>query len=181
MSDASFDKAALEAARPTGLDALDLVENAAGALMGEAEKVVGGPLYPISFYAEIVDERLMRGAWPGSKELLALAGEGVQVVINLCAERRQDAEVAAAGLLPRNIALTDGEAPWAGALEVFLGAVDAARKIFVHCELGKGRTGCMVAGYRVRRCGWTPARALDEAEHFGTILPCQRAWILALS
>ncbi len=181
MSDASMDKAAIEAAQPPGPTFVEDVIDAAGVAVGQVEKVVGWPIYQVRFYRAAVDERLVRGAWPGSSELASLDALGIQCVVNLCAERRQDAAVTAAGMVPANIPVADNTVPPAGAAEAFLSLLTAFRRVFVHCEMGAGRTGCFVAFYRVRRCGWTPAAALEEATRYGLAMPSQRAWILSLT
>ena len=52
--------------------------------------------------------------------------------------------------------------------------------MYVHCEQGIGRTGCVVAAYRVRVQGWTPEAAVDEACAHGLKMPCQQEWIRGL-
>jgi hypothetical protein len=189
VSDASQDKPKL----PPGPDARDIVVNAAGELVGEVEDLVGRPLYPVSFYASEVDEHLLRGSWPDQAGLAALKARGVGLVINLCSERSNDEDVLAAGMVPRSIPIEDNTVPTEFAVQQFIAFMAAARDltraplgrsalglVFVHCEKGAGRTGCMVSAYRVLRCGWTPAAALEEAERFGLGMPDQKAWILAL-
>jgi protein tyrosine/serine phosphatase len=36
--------------------------------------------------------------------------------------------------------------------------------IYVHCALGRDRTGLLVALYRVRQLGWSPAAAYQEMQ-----------------
>ena len=44
---------------------------------------------------------------------------------------------------------------------------EAPKPLLVHCEHGQDRTGLVVATYRVMTCGWTKAKAMDEALGFG--------------
>ena len=159
---------------------LDDIVNAAAEGLGELEALVHGPLYPIRYYSADVDGRLVRGAWPDSEQLRALAARGVEACINLCAERDQDAEVLAAGMLPANVRVRDGSTLDRDLLELALELIRGHRRTYVHCEAGVGRTGQLVAGYRVLEQGWPSAAALDEAQHYGHLTPAQERWILEL-
>lgn len=52
----------------------------------------------------------------------------------------------------------------------------AARPVLLHCEQGFHRTGILVAAYRVRLCGWSVDRAVQEmnAAGFETANPKRR-------
>lgn len=162
-------------------------ENEVGEEFGELEKVIGHPLYFITAYRAEVSPVLTRGSWPTASVLKGLAAEGFMTVVNLCAERTQDEDVAAAGLLPKNIPIIDNTPPTDEQVKEFFDcypailatskAVDKRMRIYLHCEQGKGRTGCMVAAYRVKLQGWTPAAALAEAIGLGLSFPAQKDWI----
>jgi hypothetical protein len=159
----------------------DRIVNGAGEELGEAEERVGGPLYALSAYAADVEAGVLaRGSWPSQAALTSLWVRGFRTVVNLCAERVQDLDVLRAGMAPVNIPVRDNTVPTELQVQVFLNAVARGRPVYVHCEAGKGRTGCMIAAYRVLVQHWTPERALAEAKAFGLGMPCQRDWILAL-
>jgi protein tyrosine/serine phosphatase len=45
--------------------------------------------------------------------------------------------------------------------------LNSGQRVFVHCKLGKDRTGTVIAAYRIAHDGWTSDKALDEALTFG--------------
>jgi protein tyrosine phosphatase len=163
--------------------AKDKVVNETFEEYGEVEDLVNHPLYVINSYWEFVDEgRLIRGAWPSNKDLQFLRSQlGVTTSINLCSERTQDDAVKKVFIIPYNIGFRDNTAPSKEKVDYFL---DIAKNMpgvtYVHCEQGKGRTGCMVAAYRVKVQGWTVEQALKEAEAHGLAVPCQQEFILGL-
>jgi hypothetical protein len=155
----------------------DDVVNALGAMVGAVETFIGGPLYPIAFYAAAVDERLIRGAWPDPRHLATLRACGVDCCLNLCAEREQDEDVIANGMITEQVPVTDNTVPTEAQVARVMEIIDAHPRTFMHCEAGKGRTGYLVARYLMRK-GWEPWAALEEAERFGSLMPCQRDSIL---
>ncbi|HEV7674399.1 MAG TPA: dual specificity protein phosphatase family protein [Candidatus Angelobacter sp.] len=161
---------------------LGKAESAIAAEFGRLEKLAGRPLYPIHWYiAEVDPGKLYRGSWPDAKHLSGLRAMGITTAVNLCAERSQDAVVRAVGSVAFNIPIIDNTAPSNKDVMELQSIMQAAREpVFIHCEQGQGRTGCMVAAYRVLVNGWTPENALMEAEHFGLALQSQKDFILGL-
>lgn len=158
-----------------------VAEDSAGELVGQGEKLTRSPWYEITPYSSVVEPaKLTRGSWPSPDQLVALRSSGYAAVVNLCAERDDATAVAAAGMGSVHIPLVDGTAPSPAWVDFFLRVVDHCSPVYVHCEQGKGRTGCMVAAYRVLRQGWPPEKALAEAEKYGLELPGQKHFILSL-
>lgn len=157
------------------------LESSAARIVGDAEDLVHVPLYPIKHYAEEVTPNVLwRGSWPFNSQLTRFKQSGIVCVINLCEERNQDRAVRLAGMIPLNIPIRDNDIPELPQVRFFFEQLDMARFSFVHCEAGVGRTGCMIAAYRVLRCGWTPEQALDEERKRGLSLPNQVDFIMQL-
>lgn len=108
---------------------------------------------------------------------------GFDTVVNLCAERNQDKAVIAAGLTPVNIPVRDNTVPAPAQVAQFLEIAKKATnkaQVYVHCEQGVGRTGCMAAAYEVLCMGQTIDYSLYWAKKYGMFLPCQLEFVKSL-
>jgi tyrosine-protein phosphatase SIW14 len=114
---------------------------------------------------------LYRGAQPSHEGFEELAKKmGVQVVVNARPTRnnREEQEVTKLGMKYVHI-------PWCcmrpkdEILAKFLTTMreNSSQKVFVHCQLGKDRTGMMIAAYRMAEQGWTAPEAMHEMQAFG--------------
>lgn len=159
---------------------IDVAEDAAGGAFGELEKILHTPLYPITDYHFKVSDSLWRGSWPVDADLEYLKAQGVKTAINLCAERKQDSDITKYGLISVDLPVVDNEPPTLIQASQFLDFVQHQGPVYVHCEQGKGRTGCMVAAYRILAQKCNAVAALHEAVNFGLAMPEQQKWILAL-
>ena len=170
------------------------LKNDAGKAVGEAEVLVGGPLYPIKAYREQVSPQLWRGS-----RIDDLAGyarlelDGFRGIVDLRAERsdcdqqwHDDRDVP--GLQCLHIPVVDNTAPTVDQVRTFLEWLGDPNHLpaYVHCEAGVGRTGVFVAAYRVVVQGWSPQAALAEmlavAKRQGSPAPdqAQQAFVLSL-
>jgi protein tyrosine/serine phosphatase len=155
--------------------------NWAAESVGEIEDAIHHPLYGIHDYtADVYYGYLTRGSWPSSKKLAELRAAGIKTIVNLCSERNQDKDVKKAKLQAINIPFEDNTVPSAEQVTTFINMPDLASPVYVHCEEGKGRTGCMVAAFRVLIQGWTPEAALKEAMDFGLRVPAQIDFVRSL-
>jgi hypothetical protein len=108
---------------------------------------------------------------------------GCRATVNLCKEMvdGDDALIAQAGLTgkmeTKHIKIVDNTPPepdQVGEVMDFLHS--CAGQVYVHCEAGIGRTGVMVACYRMSK-GWSLENALHEAKQFGCSVPDQLSFI----
>jgi atypical dual specificity phosphatase len=148
-----------------------------GDLVGDTEDVIHHPIYPIEDYTAVVDAKLSRGSWPDRDKILRLKAEGYTLIINLCKERHEtDPNVPCA-----NFDIEDNGLPTQLQIHAFISLVQKTTRSYVHCEAGKGRTGVMVAAYRIKVNRWAAENALREAEGYGLAMPNQKEFILSLS
>lgn len=110
---------------------------------------------------------LYRGAQPTREGYDTLKKMGIKTVINLCSSGERKV-VEAAGMHSVEIPLSvlKGDRQKVDRI-VALMADPANTPVFVHCKLGRDRTGIAVAAYRMKIQGWTRAAAEAEMESFG--------------
>jgi hypothetical protein len=103
---------------------------------------------------------LWRGSAPSEAGYRRLVAEGVTSTVDLRAE---------GGLPPPDeirhvqIPVRDGQAPTPDQVAQLLGLLDVEPgRVYVHCAAGVGRTGSMMAAFRVLRQGGGVETALDE-------------------
>lgn len=151
--------------------------NLGGEAIGLAEMV--GLKYPVKPYEAQVSGQLYRGSRvEDDAHMQALKAQGIKGIVNLCAENDMDtARANRCGLQPLHIPIIDNTAPTMGQVGKFLDFVGSSAPVYVHCEAGQGRTGTMVACYRIAVQGWTAEAAVSEAQGMGMKMPCQMDFI----
>jgi len=125
---------------------------------------------PIDNFAQVADG-VYRGAQPDGAGFRALKAMGVRTVVDLRANH-DDAVATALGFDVVRIPMPSFptiDAPTDEEVRRFLDvATDPARRpVFIHCAVGKDRTGTMCAIYRMEVDGWTAERAVAEMREFG--------------
>jgi tyrosine-protein phosphatase SIW14 len=123
-------------------------------------------------FAAVDDGILYRGAQPDPAGFAALKDLGIKTVITL-RNAHEDAPLAA----PLDLdlvtiplkATTAIELPDDDAIRSFFAVLNdpARRPVYLHCALGKDRTGAMAALWRIEHDDWTPQQALTEMRAFG--------------
>ena len=145
------------------------------AIGGAALKVVGyaelaGLRIPVKAYQAQVTPALWRGSRVDDVGLASLEQRGFSAVVGLTAERDLDVHAQAVGLSHLRIPIIDNHNPSLVQVKTFLDFVKTQQKkgpVYVHCEAGIGRTGIMVAAYRMKFDRWNTGRALVEARRYG--------------
>src|SRR5262249_49385353 len=66
-----------------------------------------------------------------------------------------------------NFPMNGFDTPTPDQIAKVLALMGTADTVFVHCKLGKDRTGTVIAAYRIAAEGWTNDRAYDEAKERG--------------
>ncbi len=120
-----------------------------------------------------VSASLFRGAQPSEPGLAELKKLGISVIVNL-RERGSEVEserklVEALGLRYVSIPVGSWSAPAREQVVEFLTLLrrSPGDKIFVHCHLGRDRTGVMIAAYRVAEQHWSAGQAIAEMHTAG--------------
>lgn len=152
--------------------------NTAGAIVGYLGMI--GFKYPVKEYRYKVSDNLWRGSRLDCEAIADLKAQGFKLIVNLCAENDNDHKP---GLLfdikTIHIPILDNQSPKVHQVLEFLNAVGnpISQPAYVHCQAGKGRTGVMVACYRIVAQKWTVEAALAEAKEFGLGMPRQEEFI----
>ena len=137
-----------------------------------AEKQVSAPGVP-NFHQ--VNDHIYRGAQPTGEGFNNLAKLGVKIVIDLRREgedgdhftQAESKAVQAAGMRYVNIPMNGIVAPRDADIAKVMQLFNGSDPVFVHCKLGKDRTGTVVACYRIAHDQWQNQKALTEAKSIG--------------
>jgi atypical dual specificity phosphatase len=110
-----------------------------------------------------VDAAEMRAAL--ESDLALLQRKGIQAVLTLTESSLADDVLASSGLTYLHIPVLDLHAPTPAQLQQAIAFIDAqsarGHATAVHCLMGQGRTGTVLAAYLIRN-GLTAQEALDE-------------------
>lgn len=136
-------------------------------------------------------ERWLAGEYPGGAtreetrtRLAALAALGIDAYLDLTVPGElpaYDSELAAGVVHVRKPIPDHGLPLEPEHMGEIIASIDEllgeGRRIYLHCRAGIGRTGTMVAAYRMAVSHFTAQQAIDEAKTFGLSDPAQIAFL----
>jgi protein tyrosine phosphatase (PTP) superfamily phosphohydrolase (DUF442 family) len=170
----SAEVAAIDRVEPKNMTGLEGKKPtlAHGALnLAEAIAVRLHLMRPAKTYEAWVDPgQLMRGSEQNAAGFAALQKQGIKTVINLKREDNSEAAIVEGlGMKAVHIPMYDQSLPSPKEIQAFFDVVDAPgnQPAYVHCEQGVGRTGVMVALYRIHADGLSADAAIAEAKARG--------------
>jgi len=116
-----------------------------------------------------VSPMIFRGAQPAPEGYTTLKKMGIRTVLNLRTSGSEKKQVEAAGMRSVEISIKMSVDVTREKIDriVAIMADPANQPVFVHCKLGKDRTGIVVAAYRMKVEGWPLNLAESEMESFG--------------
>ncbi len=115
---------------------------------------------------------IWRGAAPTAQGLKSVRAMGVQTVIDLRISprlvQREAVQARALGLQFVNLPM-GSDPPTQKQVATFLALLQQAPQhpVFVHCQHGADRTGCMIGIYRETQQGWRFAQTWPEMRRYG--------------
>jgi protein tyrosine phosphatase (PTP) superfamily phosphohydrolase (DUF442 family) len=160
--------AAEECDRSTATKIKDELLVGAAEALGVAELL--GLRYNVKPYEAQVSNELYRGSRVDGKGMAALKAQGIKSIVSFCMENNDDAKPAdMLGLKHLRIPILDNATPNEDQVREFVQFVKdgSNQPAYCHCEAGKGRTGTMVACYRIAVDGWTAEQAIAEGKTYG--------------
>ncbi|HEY9715651.1 MAG TPA: dual specificity protein phosphatase family protein [Chroococcales cyanobacterium] len=122
----------------------------------------------------VVHEYLFRGGEPDSKSLHDLKEKGVSTLIDLRGTgkvtKEESAEAKELGMKYINLPM-DSHAPTKQQVDTFLKTVEEAKAgksgpVYVHCQHGSDRTGCLVGVWRVTHDDWDYDKTYTEMRKY---------------
>jgi protein tyrosine/serine phosphatase len=116
---------------------------------------------------------IYRGAAPTDEGLRKLKAMGVKTIIDLRIApktvKKEGVEARALGFKWMNLPM-GAEAPTTKEVDTLLSTLNQATPqspVYVHCQHGADRTGCMLGVWRVTHDHWTYAQAFTEMRKYG--------------
>ncbi|KAF0199434.1 MAG: Dual specificity protein phosphatase [Bacteroidetes bacterium] len=109
-----------------------------------------------------VDNDIYRSEQPGSPEMKILDSLGIRTVVNLRQFRNDDHEAKNTGLLLKHFKMNAADISYDDIVSGMDLLLKSEKPVLVHCLHGSDRTGCLVAVYRMVKCGWTREEAIEE-------------------
>lgn len=120
-----------------------------------------------------VSPGIYRGPRPTLQDAAQLADLRIRIMISLEGKEEDEKEIKEfPAMLVFTLPITFSEIYLTGIgqpyFDYILETINlVAKPVLVHCQYGQDRTGLIIAGYRVKECGWTKAQAEAERNQYG--------------
>ena len=130
---------------------------------------VGGGVPGIDNFDEVQAGSIYRGAQPARAGIETLKSRGVRTIINLRHDPQgwEEKQVVAAGINYIWIPMFASDVKPAQVDDALSALASAQRPIFIHCRLGRDRTGLAVGAFRIVQQDWTQEQAIKELYDHG--------------
>jgi protein tyrosine phosphatase (PTP) superfamily phosphohydrolase (DUF442 family) len=109
-----------------------------------------------------VDADLYRSEQPGKNDMVLLEKFGIKTVLNVRNIRNDNYEAKYTNLQLQHLPINTWTISYAEVLQSMRAIEKSPKPVLIHCKHGSDRTGCIVAVYRMSKCGWTKEAALAE-------------------
>lgn len=114
-----------------------------------------------------VDDSLYRCEQPNKQDFILIDSIGIKTVINLRQRKTDNHKIKKTGLKLINVPMNAWTISYTDIVAGERAINDAQKPVLIHCKHGADRTGCMVAIYRIVKCGWTREDAIKEFRYGG--------------
>ncbi|HXD94067.1 MAG TPA: dual specificity protein phosphatase family protein [Bacteroidia bacterium] len=114
-----------------------------------------------------VDDSLYRSEQPSNKGFILLDSVGIKTIINLRQRKTDNYKIKKTGLELVNVPMNAWTISYSDIVASMRVVIHAKKPILIHCKHGADRTGCIVAIYRIVKCGWTREDAIKEFRYGG--------------
>jgi protein tyrosine/serine phosphatase len=128
-----------------------------------AEKINLSTLH--NFYK--VDADVYRSEQPDKKSMHRLDSMGIKTLLNLRQTKTDNDEAEKTSLTLVHISMKAGTISYTDVVTGIKAIMQAKKPVLVHCKHGADRTGCIMAAYRIIKCGWTKEEAIKELREGG--------------
>jgi len=109
-----------------------------------------------------VSDEVYRADQPNSKGMAELENLGIKTILNLRNYHTDDEEAKKTNLILERVPLEADEISYADVVTSLKKLESCKKPVLVHCWHGSDRTGCIIAAYRMTKCGWTKEEAIKE-------------------
>ena len=114
-----------------------------------------------------VDNDLYRSEQPKAKAMFLLDSMKIKTILNVRRIRNDRHEAKNTKLVLKHVPINTWFINYDDVVASLKEIVKSEKPILIHCKHGSDRTGCIVAAYRMVKCGWTKEESIKEFKDGG--------------